>query len=321
MQVNEFVKALEQEKEGFSLGFPWRYDKDSITCVVPILRDCEDSPTYLVSVKVRNVVIKDTGGISPVLITNNEKLPVFFRLGELLKGDTQERALVMSRVIMPGETAKVEVVCVHASKGIVMGAEFKPDGYTPGRDASYTTALFTHQQVNQGSSWEQDKAYVHAVMCSATSRGLSGETSEVLFRSPGSGADNLKQVRDSAQKIFKDILKDVPLFESQVGMVLIDAGGLHSLDCFDLAASWKEVKEALTGKESAQISKKDESGVFNYDPDKAKDTIAGVLGKSWEEKVLMDMPETKTVVLDTDGFSGEAVLLGDMVIHLLLARK
>ena len=131
----------------------------------------------------------------------------------------------------------------------------------------------------------------------------------------------MKALRDAAKEIFSDVIKRVPLSEDQVGMALIDTKGFHSLDCFDLALSWKELKEAITEKESVQLSEKDGSGVFQYRPEKARESIVEVLGNGWAEKVIFDSAETKTVVLDTDRYSGEAVLLGDSVIHLLLARK
>lgn len=329
MQVKEFIKALETESRGFHYGEPWRYDEDSITCVVPILREIvpqlreeELFPDYIVSAKAKKIRIKDMGMINQVEITNNEEKPVFFRLGELLKGDTQERALVMSRIIMPGKTENIEVVCVHASKGIRREAIFTSDGYAPGKDSFYAQSLFVGKSVNQGASWSGDRAYTNTIMSVAGSRGQSSGLSLGVGESLGMGrVDDLKTTRDTAKKIFADVIKKVPLFENQVGMVLIDTSGVHSLDCFDLPLSWKELKEAITEKESVQLSEKDLSDVFEYKPERAKESIIKVLGSSWEEKVIFDSQETKTVVLDTDKFSGEAVLLGDSVIHLLLARK
>jgi len=319
-KLRVFIEAIRTETLGFSFGNPWRHDEGSITCVLPILRETkENDPKYLTLTKNSKVEIKDSGKIDLVLVTNNEDKPVFLRMGQLLAGDTQNRTVVMSRVVMTGETAKVNVKCVHASHGINMGSIFRSHGYSPDRDAFYTSSLHVSGSVNQGSSWSMDRGYYSRAQSRLQSfASMPGETP---IQMPKFSQDNLTAIRDAYNNTMEDVLKKVPLLENQIGMALIDTKGFYSLDCFDLHASWKAVKEELTKKESLAIAEKDESGVFEYKPDKAKDTVTTVLGTGFNEKVQHQEPKTETITIDFGKYVGEAVSLDGEVIHLLIARK
>lgn len=308
MKVKAFIEAIKHENLGFSFGRPWRYDENHISCVLPLIRQSETAPAYLVLPQTKKVKITDIGSINKVLIFNGEDLPVFLRVGELLKGATQERATTISQLVMPKEKIEIDVTCVHASKGIVAGSDFSFDGYVPQRDSDYITSRFMGATLNQGNSWNSDRAYFTA--CSA----FAPDTENIA-------PDNLKSVRDAVNENLEEVLKKVPLLDNQIGIAIIDTKGLYSLDCFDLHIPFKAVKEALVGKESLAIAEKDESGVFQYIPQKAKETVKKILEAGFSEKVVHDTPTTQTIALDYKNYIGEVVLQGKDVIHLLIARK
>lgn len=103
--------------------------------------------------------------------------------------------------------------------------------------------------------------------------------------------------------------------------MLIDKDGVHSMDCFDLHEAWKAMKEDVTGKDAIAIAQEEAEGVFNYNPEKAKKVIKGVLDGNINKNEIFKGDKTKTIGLELDAHVGEAVLYDDKVIHILLARK
>ena len=354
MKLQVLIGAIRDEQLGFHLAEPWRHTETSITCVVPIVREVEEGKErdYLTSAEAgEKLEIVDSGQINKATVINKTDKPVFMRSGELLKGDTQERSLTMSRLIMPGEKTEIDIVCINASKGIRSGTSFSSSGYAPSRDALYMSSIHEDGAVNQNQSWKEDKSYTQRAKMSAETRlksvsdsggmcanveGLTADEanharqvySSTLssVRSMGSsGVDNTTEFRDEVNKAFEDVIKDVPLLQDQVGMILIDTKGFYNLDCFDFTESWKAIKEALVGKECLAIAEKEEEddSVFQYKPEKAKTHIQKVLGRGFEEKVVFENKDhnIKTVTLNFENYFGEEVLLADEVIHLMIARN
>jgi hypothetical protein len=327
-KVESFIHSIKNEEDGFSLGKPWRYTDNSLACVVPIHHKGNGESPYLTLPETTKVKIEDTGSIHKAKVINGEEKPVFIRIGELLKGSTQERSVTSSRIILPGEEVEIDIVCVHASKGIRTGAKFEFGGYTPKRDVFYLNHSFITGQsggVNQQTSWNADRNYTmetQSFMRSYTGRHRIIPSDDITVNCRYFPPDDITQVRDKVNELLEDVIKAVPLFEDQTGLILIDPKGFHSLDCYNLMQPYKAVKDALVGKESTVIADRSaEEGVFDYNPEKAKDTIGKAMGKEFDEKVIHESERTKTITLAIEGFMGEAVILDDQVIHLLLARK
>ena len=315
MKHKAFVEAIRNESLGFLLGNPWRYGEQSISCVVPILRQTKTRQSYFVLAKAPDVEITDTGSIDKAMVYNKGDKPIFIRMGEIFKGQTQERTAIMSRIVMPKKKVEIEVGCVHASKGISAGTEFKSGGYAPMRDHFYASTGgkgSSAGRISQSASWDMDRTYTsHAGnACNA----FNGSSFNISM-------DDLSSVHQKTQEVFDEVLKKVPLFDNQIGMSLIDDRGFHSLDCFDIPLSWKDVKEAIAGKECLAISQTDDEGVFVYQPDRAKKVIKDVLKKGFEERVGFEEKDVKTILLSQNGYAGEVVTLKDNIIHLLLARE
>lgn len=330
-KTRAFVEALRTEQLGFFYGKPWRYAKENITCVVPVLREnANELPVKYVTLAGAGdkVEIKDTGRIDTALVLNHHELPVYLRMGELLMGDTQNRTLVMSRVVMPGAKVEVDIKCVHAGKGIRTGATFTGGTYTPGRESYYVNTLHTDglRGVSQNCSWKEDRETSKKMktsfktMSDSGARGFSGD--DVLVTGFNlTNDDNITKVRDDYNKAIQEVIKAVPLVDNQTGIAIIGQKGFESLDCYDIGTSWKDVKEGMVEKEGLSISQTDTSGVFEYKPDKASQLIKDVLAKGFEEKVLLDEDGCKIITLDFKDYVGEAVELDGEVIHLLVVSS
>jgi len=381
-RVEELITSIKEETNGYKLGKPWRHSDKSLTCVVPILKATKDHEReYITITEAKNISIIDTGNINEARVKNEEDKPVFLRLGEILAGGTQERAVTSSRIVFPGTEITIPIVCIHASKGIQKDAVFHFSGYAPNKDYSYIYNTHNFGEANQQESWNLDRtftSYADSVLGkhgykittdwqqvhgqggqgghsssstpshspSISSGQIEAWTNDGTTSSPdftshiGSGDiytqnigyyqvidsvvgsnDDLTSKHKEVNELLEDIIKKVPLFEDQVGLALIDPDGFKCLDCYDVKLSYKAIKEALVGKETAAISDTDEENVFEYKPDVARKAINKVLDNQFEENVVHEDGKAKTITLDLEGYMGEAVLLNNKVIHLVITRK
>lgn len=388
-RVEELIANIREEKNGYELGKPWRHSDQALTCVVPVLKTSEDKEReYITITEAQNIEVTDSGNINEAKVKNNEDKPVFVRLGEILAGETQERAVTSSRIIFPGQEVVIPIACIHASKPIQGGATLTFSGVAPGKEYSYIYNTHYHGHANQHDSWNLDTSYTNYADSVLRKHGFAPETpapsynltwsnntggfsnsigwydstDDSQWRSTGGGGgtqssstppggewfqhdpsftirygeqpsgfcpsieeapafDDLTAKHKEVNEALQDIIKKVPLFDNQIGLALIDPDGFKCLDCYDVKLSYKAVKEALVGKETAAISDKDEENVFEYKPEVAKKKINDVLDNKFEENIVHEDKNAKTITLDLEGYMGEAVLLNSKIIHLVITRK
>ncbi len=197
--VLDFLKTVSEEKRGWRLGEPRRLGEDSLAVVVPIHRAPGRQRQYVLLSEADDVKVTDTGSIHQFLVKNPTDRHVYLCAGTVFSGATQERALTRSAVVFAGQEAKVEVRCVHASKGIRGGTEVKYGGVTPlEMDQKTHTKGFAPK--GQGDYWGEVKKYSQTV----TQAGLASTpgpeqnwsrvnyvASGMIFHTPvgGAGAD------------------------------------------------------------------------------------------------------------------------------------
>lgn len=187
MNVKQFIDAVREEKDGFKYGKPWRYTKSSLVAILPVTRKSKEQRDYITLAEAgKTVVIEDSGSISEAVVHNKGKKPVFIRAGEILKGSTQTRAVVVSRVIMPKQTATLKIVCVYASKGISQGSKFAHAGYTPSsvENLIMNEAFVNVNNVSQHRVWSSVSQYSASVSSGGAGGGSRGTADplEVLKR-------------------------------------------------------------------------------------------------------------------------------------------
>lgn len=313
MKAIEHATRIITERDGFHFGEPWRPSGESVAAVVPIIRQNGHKRGYKTfSEAGKTIVITDLGGISPVQVKNTGSLPVLLRSGEILAGDTQQRTFTTTQFIAPKATERVEVVCVHQSRGISPGATFnygKVD--TPYAVAS---AMSMSSGLGRGSSLQSTTwaAATDFVSASPVSDSLAADTPR----------DDLHQAQATYQERLKGLLEEMPRQKGQVGAAVIGLNGAESLECFDHATSWKALAEAVLGR-SSEIAKEmeDSDQVFEYRPERAPQMLRQLLVDSWEENVLWEGELGKTVALIGKKHTGEVTILGEKIAHLLLLKK
>lgn len=343
--VSDMLLDIAHERDGYSIGEPWRFTELSLAAVVPLIRESQGRERLyrLFSERKGEVKVKDTGNIERLTLTSKSEFPILVKAGEVVIGGTQSRTITTSQVLMPGEKLTVPCACVYSSKGIMEGQGMTPSIYSPLEVRR--TVLRGHYEKRGGLDWGNfSKGYMrdqgeiwggvnrYSKLASSRVSSMAAyvathDTPELeplrgltqTFQTPSE--DLAGRVSESQDK-YKEILKKVPKVESQVGIALLTMSGLESMEAFEHPDAWEGIRKAILGAESDKISDiSDQNGLFEFKVERAKGIIQELLTKDFSEKVAVDRERTKTLILDTEQFVGEAVILDDIPIHLALVRK
>lgn len=340
--VSGILLDIAHERNGYSIGEPWRFTQHSLAAVVPLVRvNNTPSRAYrLLAERKDEVKVKDTGNIELLQLVNTGEYPVLVKAGEVLVGATQSRILTVSQVVMAGEKVDVACACVHSSQGIREGQGMTPGIYSP---LEVRRAVYHGHYSRQGSlspSYLRDQSSIWGSV-NSYARSAAGRTHSLasMARTADEGtpvqdfmeslnptyhtpSEDLAGRVSEAQTKYEDILKQVPKTDHQVGMALLAMNGLESLETFEHPDSWEGMRRAILGAESDKISDiSDQNGVFEFRPEKAKDIIRELLSGEFGEKVALERAHTQTVILDAKQFVGEVVTLDDVPIHCAFVRK
>lgn len=130
--VSKFLADVAEQRLGYRFGDALRVTPESLSVVIPIIRDTPLKRQYMLLCEVADeVTITDAGIINRMRLHNRSKHNVFVRSGTIFRGKTQARALTRSAILFPGMVADLDVRCVHRSRGIKGGTRVEADGYTP----------------------------------------------------------------------------------------------------------------------------------------------------------------------------------------------
>ena len=319
MNITQFVDAIRDQKRGFKFGKPWRYSKKSLFAVVPITRKSKIEREYIALSEAKKVKIEDSGNIDKVFVTNNEKKPLFIRAGEVFRGETQERTAIISHMVAPKEKAEVRVACVHRTKGISGGTIMRTSKKMTYAPISVEKGLYDgNDQVN---IWGSVSAFSMQASVSMSSSMGPSKSPDVDY-SPAI-PDDLTESMEAMTKSMNDVIKAVPKTKDQVGLVLISADGVESIECFDLPDSWTAVREGILGKESETFSKylEDQDSIFEFKSEKVNRIAKKVFRLKFKRKELYRDKEVRVVGLTAKNYIGEVMLFRGKVIHLALTRK
>jgi hypothetical protein len=329
-QVVQRLLEVAAEEGGFSLGTPWRYSDSSVVAVVPILRELEAERSYATLAEaLARVNVRDTGSVGLVEVENKGDVAVFLRAGEVLAGSTQERAVVYSQVIPAHETARVQVACVHASRPLQPGAFMVSEGYTPA--AVYRTLhRYRGSAGLQGEVWSSvgtaTGRMADAVACYssflATGPGSSAGPQTDSMPYPPPPPDDLVQNRRRFARAIGDVIAKVPWAQNQVGLATVGLEGMLALEAYDLKQSWGAVREAAVKQQGEDLSRviEDADQVFQYRPEQAGQALRQVLTSMFQMERLAGNGTWESLSLKGGGYTGEATVYQDSVIHLFLVK-
>jgi len=336
--ISDLLLDIASEKNGYSIGKPWRFTEHSLAAVVPIIRVTKDTRNYRLLSEVKNLVkIKDTGHIDKIELINRDEYPVLIKSGEILEGGTQTRTVTVSQIVMPQEKVVLDCACVYSSKGIMSGQDMAPSVYSPmpvrrkvfqghytsGKLDNLSSDLYRYDSKIQQDIWASVNQHYQS-----SARGFSafaadvGEAPIIGSISYATPEQDLAGRITETQDKYKDVLKEVPKLDNQVGICLLTMSGLESMESFNHPESWEAIRKAILGSDVSSIADiSDQDGLFEFREDKAKSIVRELLEKEYSEKVAVEKEGTATYILDEEKFMGEVVTLYDRPIHCAFLKK
>ncbi len=351
--ISDILLDIAAEQNGYTIGKPWRFTEHSLAAVVPLVRETQEPRGYLLFGESGKVKVKDTGSINELELVNQDEWPVLIKGGEVLEGATQSRAIAMSQVLMPGEKVIAQCACVYSTKGIRHGQGMEVGGYAPVdvrnevfagryRKDGHLNDNYCYDGRIQNRVWQGVKETsanfansvtgIHAFMAHAGGDRAAGEplgagpdslrTTPVRAASYRTPSEDLVGRMSENQVLLKDVLKNVPKVDNQVGLVMLTMQGLESMELFNHPESWVAIRKAILGADADKIADiADQNGLFEFREDKAKEIIHGLLRAEYEESEMVKKDQTSTFVLSSERFTGEVVVLNDAPIHVAFVKR
>ena len=312
--MKQEITRLVEGHDGFGFGDLWRPSNESLSALLPILRTDHRERLYLTfpeAAKAESIKVTDKGSISPVRVHNKGELPVLLRAGDIISGQTQERTFTKTRVMDAGEKAEVEVVCVHMTRGISPGADFKSPGVSTPHDVmSHFYGGGGTGMSAQSETWAQASTHGAAMAASLP-------VADSAFK-----LDDVTGAQRAYREQLKDILKDMPLQDDQVGVAVLDPDGCKSLETFDVNASFVAMQESILGQSEAVGRKmKDMDSIFEYKPENAPQAIRRILLDIFEVEHVWSSDDGQTDYFSGRTYVGESTYFKGEMIHLLALRK
>jgi len=347
-KARDLLLDIATEKNGYSIGKPWRFSEFSLAAVVPIIRLSEGVRGYKLASEVKKEVnIRDTGNINRMEFTNKSAFPVLLKSGEVVTGSTQSRTILTSQIIFPQEKLVVDCACVHATKGIRADQRVDLESYSPAEVRRVVKGRYAFQKQEytntlQNEIWNSVRSYTKGasekvqhtaqVLFSAQlpmgdSRIGRMEKSSIMHSSIDPQTyytpqeDLAGRVRELGNKL-EEVLKKVPTEENQVGICLITLNGLESLESFNHPDAWKAIRESIIKSDSEKVADvTDSDSVFEYRADKARSVIRELLTTNYDERIAVEKDRTSTVTFVDKKLVGEVVILDDQPIHCSFVSK
>ncbi len=357
--MQKTLVSVAESKLGFSFAPPQRIDKDSLSVIVPILRETSIKRNYLTFPETDKVLVFDTGKIDEMEADNQTDDNVFVRSGTLFRGQTQERALQRSFVLFPHKKVRMPVRCIHATRGISPNAKTTYGGITP---LDFDQKVYSHGYTpgDQGKYWHAasstSSAYCASMNPGTTasshlhehhghhqrivsrhsmddgswlqSRLASAEQMDMHSHAQAAhGMDDLAKHMDDFAAHFDDILSKVELKPTQAGLALLTDKGVETVELFDHKDSWKALHDSAVKRLGSHVIPKDEQNVFEYKPEVALRKVQEVLGLDWETNVIYDHrpsngePSVLISGISHGNFVGEITEIDGNMAHAVILRK
>lgn len=342
--ASDLLLDIATEKNGYSIGKPWRFTDFSLAAIVPILREVNTKQRgyRLLSEVGDQVRIKDTGQIDKVELVNNSPYPVLLKAGQVVGGATQARALTKSEVLMPEEKLVADCVCVHSTQGIRGGQQVKPITISPSRvrrevyrghyDEAGQLSNYGYSTSYQHKVWSGVNEYSRSMVMSVSRLSALAASPDAdrygLADMPRTPLDFSTPIQDLAGRVteaedkFREIIKKVPEIASQVGMALLTISGLDMMESFEHPGSWEAIRKEILKSEASKVADlSDMESVFEFKEEKARSTIRELLATKFEEKAVVEKQDTATFLLDAKRVTGEVVALYGEPIHCTFVKK
>lgn len=332
--LTQFIHDLREEKGDYRFDSPWRLEENSMNVLVPILRKNKIKRKYITFSEAREIEVNDTGQIDYVQIKNNESKPLLVCRGDVLRGKTQERAVIHDYIIQPTKSMRVSVRCIHQTKGINTNATMSYGGKVSSDidlSSQGNTWRTVQDQVTNYYSGTTTGNPPHVPNVTLDSNNITYTLgSSYTFGDLHHGAyergfstkknDNYVGMLDDVVDNIREAMKKLPPIKNQVGVVFFGDNDLKGLEIYDSPDSWTALKEDVISKEGSSFLNKDDENLFEFRPKAAKKLIKKKLNVEFEEKDIYNK-EYKLVQIKSEKYVGEGLIYKNDIIHLSMWKK
>jgi hypothetical protein len=236
------VRALADEflmNGVFSLERPVEYGSFSFVPVTKV-ESTPDEVDYLNAAEALQkgdlVILEGTGQVESLIAKNNGKRPVLIEAAEVLKGDgSQDRIVLQSTILQPGEEARIPVKCVHAPHMLRRGSTYRSVGHSgKGLKSSIFKAKYQsimsdvdhyvpESAVDQGEVWKE----------------VSGYAATAGAKDPTKYTEALDKKQKEVTKAAKQIRNELP--ENTCGVIVIKReDGIQAFELYRSARAFEK---------------------------------------------------------------------------------
>ena len=309
------------ESGRFVFKEPWRSSDKALAVVVPVVDNIPGTRDYVVLEEVKDkVTLVDTGDIGTTEINSKANKPTLIRGGTMLKGGTQERAVQHAVVVAPQKKEQIAVQCIHASRSISSGAYFAAAGTMP---AKVKGLMLRHR--DQSRTWEGVECLAADTdhMLALVPRRRAAEARAAIATIPTDDLVTMTETVSKFQEGLDQILKNIPDYTNQVGIVIVDPDGVAGMEMYDHPDSWKAFSEAIVRSFSEALAREDKFKIFHPDMEAIIPLVQQFIIdiQKAEREEVFNKNDAQTVVIKTDCYVGEFTRLNDQTIHLSIVRS
>lgn len=297
--VQNLINSIRDQKDGFRFGKVFQIEEGSNAAVVPVINEKgNQAKDYILIDVATKVNIQEIGDVSHILVDNKENIPVFISKGHMFIGATQERASLRDVIVFPGDSVKIEVRCIHRTRGLSFNSTFKSSGLTP----------INLIRDNQLDTWSRCSNYV--MTTSGDSLGSGG-----IFYS---GMDNFTAAKVKLDKDLTEVMKKIPFVRDQVGVVILKGNNIKLLEVYDLVASWNDIKTAVINREGASFVTEKANSIFKMDEEKVTGFISTDLKEAINYCTCGTSEKYKVYDFKLGKYSGHALEFSNRILHLAI---
>jgi hypothetical protein len=220
--IRKFADEILQQTE-FSLEGPISHSGLSLIPIVPVRESVvtDGFVNAAEAFEAEHLVITEAGdAVNTIIAKNTGQKPILIEESEvLIAPNSQDRIVVSSVILQPGEEKRIPVKCVHAPHGLNRGAGFRSTGagslelkrkVRRMKYASIMTDVEHYQPetaVDQSEVWDEVERYCKTLG----------------MEDPTKYTDALTRVQEKATEVAKEIRGSLP--KDTCGVIVVDSKG------------------------------------------------------------------------------------------------
>ena len=221
-RIRAFADEILQEFS-FSLERPISHSGLSLVPIVPVEEPLmsEEFINAAEAFEIESLVITEAGdAVNTIIAKNTGQKPILIEESEvLIAPNSQDRIVVSSMIIQPGEEKRIPVKCVHAPHGLNRGAGFHSTGASSLQLKSKVRAMKYCSIMTDVEHYQPETAVDQSEVWSEVERYCK----TLGMEDPTKYTDALAKVQEKATEVAMEIRNSLP--DNTCGVIVINSAG------------------------------------------------------------------------------------------------